>query len=106
MNEIMNEILKFSDFLSPYQKFNTSCVQVPKLPPRSHLLVAARGAKTAIDSSYNYHAVSVNDNPAILSGDRAHGGVALIWNNSIDTPLDTIDSDSIVGITCAFTNCK
>ena len=68
-----------------------------------------RGAKTAIDSSYNYHAVSVNDNPAILSGERVHGGVALIWNNSIGnfvTPLDTIDSDSIMDIKCAFMNCR
>ena len=65
--------------------------------------------KTATDSSYNYHAVSANDNPPILSGERAHGGVALIWNNAIDnfvTPLDIIDSDRIVGIKCAFANCR
>ena len=52
--------------------------------------------KTATDSSYNYHAVSANDNPPILSVERAHGGVTLIWNNPIDnfvTPLDTINSD-------------
>ena len=61
------------------------------------------------DSSYNYHAVSAIDNLPILSGERAHGGVALIWNNAIDnfvTPLDTIDSDRIVGIKCAFANCR
>ena len=37
----------------------------------------------------------------ILSSERAHGGVALIWNNVIDnfvTPLDTIECDQIVGI--------
>ena len=65
--------------------------------------------KTATDSSYNYHAVSANDNPPVLSGERAHGGVALIWNNAIDnfvTPLDTIDSDRIVGIKCTFANCR
>ena len=32
MNEIMNEILNSSDFLSTYQKFNTSCAWAPKLP--------------------------------------------------------------------------
>ena len=43
---------------------------------------------------------SANDNPAILSGERAHGGVALIWNHTIDnfiTPIDTIESDRIGG---------
>ena len=65
--------------------------------------------KIATDSSYNYHTVSANDNPAILSGDRAHGGVALIWNHTIDnfiTPIDTIESDRIVGIKCKFVNCR
>ena len=64
--------------------------------------------KTATNSSYNYHAVSANDNPTILSGERAHGGVALIWNHTIDnfiTPIDTIESDRIVGIKCEFVNC-
>ena len=32
LNETMNEIMNFSDFLSPYQIFNTSCVRAPKLP--------------------------------------------------------------------------
>ena len=65
--------------------------------------------KTATDSFYNYHAVNANDNPSFLSGERAHGGVALIWNNAIDnfvTALDTTDFDRIVGIKCAFANCK
>ena len=42
--------------------------------------------KTATDSA--------NDNPPILSGERAHGGVALTWNNAnnnLVTPIDTID---------------
>ena len=33
----------------------------------------------------------------------------MIWNNAIDnfvTPLDTIDSDRIVGIKCTFANCR
>ena len=60
--------------------------------------------KTATNSSYNYHAVSANDNPAIFSGERVHRGVALIWNHTIDiiTPIDTIESDHIVGIKCEF----
>ena len=65
--------------------------------------------KTATNSFYNYHAVTANDNPAILSGERAHGGVALIWNHAIDnfiTPIDTIESDRIVGIKCEFVNCR
>ena len=65
--------------------------------------------KTATNSSYNYHAVSANDNPANLSGERAHGGVALIWNHTIDnfiTPMDTIESDRIVGIKCEFVSCR
>ena len=65
--------------------------------------------KSAIDSSYNYHAVSANDNLPVLSGERAHGGVALIWNNAIDnfvTPLDITEFDRIVGIKCTFANCR
>ena len=65
--------------------------------------------KTVTNNSYNYHAVSANDNPAILSGERAHGGVALIWNHTIDnfiTPIDTIKSDRIVGMKCEFVNCR
>ena len=65
--------------------------------------------KSATDSSYSYHAVSANDNPPILSGDRAHGVVAFIWNNLFNifvTPLGTIESDRIVGIKCAFANCR
>ena len=56
-----------------------------------------------------YHAVRVNDNPAVLSGERAHGGIALIWNHTIDnfiTPINTIESDPIVGIKCEFVNCR
>ena len=65
--------------------------------------------KTATNSSYNYHAVSANDNAAILSGERAHRGVALIWNHTIDnfiTPIDNIESDRIVGIKCEFVNSR
>ena len=48
---------------------------------------------------------SAEDNPSILSGKAAHGGVALFWKNCIKdmvTPLENIDSDHIVGIRCDF----
>ena len=57
------------------------------------------------DLSYKWTAVSSKDNPPILSGKPAHGGVALFWKISIDdlfTPLENIDSDRIVGIRCDF----
>ena len=46
-------------------------------------------------------------NPAFLSGQPPHGGVALFWKNSINdfvTPSEEIDSDRIVGIRCEFGN--
>ena len=57
------------------------------------------------DLSYKWTAVSSKDNPPILFGKPAHGGVALFWKISIDdlfTPLENIDSDRIVGIRCHF----
>ena len=64
-----------------------------------------------LDSATNYTfkctAVSAFDNPTILSGKPAHGGVALFWKNSINdfvAPLEEIDSDRIVGIRCEFGN--
>ena len=65
-----------------------------------------------LESSTNYvHksiAVSADDNPHILSGSIARGGVALLWKRTIDdfvTPLENIESDHIVGIRCDFGNC-
>ena len=65
-----------------------------------------------LESSTNYVyksiAVSADDNPHILSGNIAHGGVALLWKRTIDdfvTPLENIESDRIVGILCDFDNC-
>ena len=55
--------------------------------------------KTAADGTYNYHAVSASDNPRIISGEQAHGGVALLWKYSINdfvTPIKSIQSDRIV----------
>ena len=49
--------------------------------------------KSATDNSFNYHAVSASDNPQILSGELAHGGVALMWKYSLDdlfAPLITL----------------
>ena len=57
--------------------------------------------KSATGNTFNCHAVSAYDNPRILSGDNAHGGVALLWKCSINdwvTPLEDIISDRIVGI--------
>ena len=65
-----------------------------------------------LESSTNYVyksiAVSGDDNPHILSGNIAHGSVALLWKRTIDdfvTPLENIESDRIVGIRCDFDNC-
>ena len=58
-----------------------------------------------VDLSYKWTAVSSKDNPPILSGKPAHGGVALFWKISIDdfvTSLENIDFDRIVGIRCDF----
>ena len=65
-----------------------------------------------LESSTNYVyksvAVSADDNPHILSGSIAHGGVALLWKRTIDnfvSPLKNIESDRIVGIRCDFDTC-
>ena len=62
-----------------------------------------------LEASINYThkstAVSAEDNPSILSGKAAHGGIALFWKSCIKdmvTPLENIDSDRIVGIRCDF----
>ena len=63
--------------------------------------------RAATGNTYNCHATSGFDNPAVVSGEIAHGGVALLWKYAIDdfiTPLETIDSDRIVGIKCDFLN--
>ena len=61
--------------------------------------------KSSCGNTYNCNAASANDNPPILSGRAAHGGVALLWNVAIDdyiSPLDNIKSDRIDGIQCEF----
>ena len=65
--------------------------------------------KTASNNTYNCHEVSAHDNPLILSGKKAHGGVALLWKYSINdliTPLTNIQSDRIVAIKCEITGCR
>ena len=52
-------------------------------------------------------AVSASDNPPVLSGNSAHGAVALLWKRTLDdyvSPLENISSDRIVGIQCNFPN--
>ena len=65
-----------------------------------------------LESSTNYVyksiAVSADENPPILSGNIAHGGIALLWKCMIDdfvTPLENIESDRILGIRCDFNSC-
>ena len=61
--------------------------------------------EASINYTYKSTAVSAEDNPSILSGKAAHGGIALFWKNCIKdmvTPLENIDSDRIVGIRCDF----
>ena len=65
--------------------------------------------KSATDGTYNYHAVSASDNLCIISGEKTHGGVALLWKYSINdfvTPIKSIQSDHIVGIKCEFSGCR
>ena len=65
--------------------------------------------KSATDNTKNFHAVSANDNPCIISGEKAHGGVALLWKTSFDdyiTPIENTECDHIVGIKCKFPRCK
>ena len=58
-------------------------------------------------NTYNPIAVSASDNPPVLSGNLAHGGVALLWKRTLDdyiSLLENISSDRIVGIQCSFPN--
>ena len=40
--------------------------------------------KAATGNSYNCHAASAFDSPAVVSVEIAHGGVALLWKYAID----------------------
>ena len=57
--------------------------------------------KSSTGYSYNCIAVSTFDNHPLLSGQNAHGGVALFWKHVFDdfiTPLTNIHSARTVGI--------
>ena len=63
--------------------------------------------ESCIDNTYNSIAVIASDNPPVLSGNLAHGGVALLWKCTLDDyifPWEKICSDRIVGIQCNFHN--
>ena len=58
-------------------------------------------------NTYNSIVVSASDNPPVLSGNLAHGDVALLWKRTLDdyiSPLENISSDRIMGIQCNFPN--
>ena len=63
--------------------------------------------EASTDHKYKCIAVSASDNPPILSGKQAHGGVALFWKQTLNDfviPIENIDSDRIVGIRCDLNN--
>ena len=51
--------------------------------------------KTATDGTYNYHAVSASDNPRIISGEKAHGGVTLLWNIQLTILLPKLKASNL-----------
>ena len=62
-------------------------------------------SKNVTNGSIEIHGVSAHDNPPILSGHIAHGGVALMWRNRLNAfikPVKGIDHDGIVAIQCNF----
>ena len=64
--------------------------------------------ESATGNTFICHAVSAYDNSPILSGDNAHGGMALLWKCSINdlvTHLEGIISDRIVRIRLDFPKC-
>ena len=61
--------------------------------------------KNVTNGPIEIHGVSAHDNPPILSGQIAHGGVALVWRNRLNDfikPVKGIDHDRIVAIQCNF----
>ena len=61
--------------------------------------------KNVTNGSVEVHGVSAHDNPPILSGQIAHGGVASVWRNRSSDfikPVKGIDHDGIVAIECNF----
>ena len=54
--------------------------------------------EASTDHKYECIAVSASDDPPILSGKQADGGVALFWEQTLN------DLDRIVGICCDLNN--
>ena len=108
ITDIRHEVLKENHTTKPSSVSLQQSQPQQFIPsePASHQQLGL--LKTATDGTYNYHAVSASDNPRIISGEKAHGGVALLWKNSINdfvTPIKSIQSDRIVGIKCEFSGC-
>ena len=65
--------------------------------------------KSVTDSTYNYHAVSAFDNSPVASGGMAHGGVAILWDYSLDEHILHLQrtlAGRVIGIECTFTGCS
>ena len=61
--------------------------------------------KNVTNGSIEIHGVSAHDNPPILSGQIAHGGLALVWRNRLNDFIKLvkcIDHDGIIAIQCNF----
>ena len=51
--------------------------------------------KTATDGTYNYHAVSASDNPRIISGEKAHGGLHGFGNIQLTILLPQLKASNL-----------
>ena len=51
--------------------------------------------KTATDGTYNYHAVSASDNPRIISGEQAHGGLHCFGNIQLTILLPQLKASNL-----------
>ena len=98
------------------QYFRTAQLYFKHIIKKSHIFVISEHClftklldllKQCTDHRYNCTAACSDDNPPILSGKRAHGGVAIIWDRSYNDyvePLSGIDCDRIVAIKSNFPN--
>ena len=90
-----------------YFKLMFNCFDIFGISEHSLFQEQLNLIKEATGNTYNCHAASAFDNPAVVSGEIAHGRVALLWKYAINdfiTPLETINSDCIVRIKCDFPN--
>ena len=89
-----------------YFKFLIACFDILVISEHSLFKEQLGMLESCTDNTYNSIAVSASDNPPVLSGNLAHGGVAL-WKRTLNdyiSPLENISSDRIVGIQCNFPN--